>query len=128
MGWMAQHLTDPAAASGWMLVFIILYVVCFGLSVGPVTWVILSEIYPTAVRGRALGLATFFLWMADYAVTQTFPIMDARGSWFVRQFNHAFPFYVYAAFCVVLVGMVWRFVPETKGKSLEAIGASWGGA
>ena len=76
--------------------------VCFGLSVGPVTWVILSEIYPTAVRGRALGLATFFLWMADYAVTQTFPMMDAKDSWFVQHFNHAFPFYIYGAFCLVL--------------------------
>jgi SP family xylose:H+ symportor-like MFS transporter len=125
MGAMAQSLTNPAAASGWMLFFILLYIACFGLSVGPVTWVILAEIFPTAVRGRALGLATFFLWVADYAVTQTFPIMDAKGSWFVRQFNHAFPFYIYAAFCVVLVLLVWRLVPETKGRSLEEIEASW---
>lgn len=67
-----------------MLLFIILYIACFGLSVGPVVWVILSEIFPTAVRGRALGLATFFLWTADYVVTQTFPMMDAKNSWFVR--------------------------------------------
>lgn len=125
MGAMAQRMTDPAAASGWMLGFILLYVVAFGLSVGPVTWVILSEIFPTAVRGRALGLATFFLWTADYAVTQTFPIMDAPGSWFVRQFQHAFPFYVYAGFCVVLFLVVWRLVPETKGRSLEEIERSW---
>lgn len=125
MGVMAQSMADPGAASHWMLLFIILYVVCFGLSVGPVTWVILSEIYPTAVRGRALGLATFFLWMADYVVTQTFPMMDAPGSWLVRQFNHAFPFYIYAVFCVVLVLLVWRWVPETKGRSLEEIARSW---
>jgi sugar porter (SP) family MFS transporter len=125
MGIMAQRIADPSRVSGWMLLFIIIYVVCFGLSVGPVTWVILSEIYPTAVRGRALGLATFFLWMADYAVTQTFPIMDAKGSWFVQHFNHAFPFYVYAAFCVVLFLVVGLLVPETKGRSLEEIERSW---
>jgi len=125
MGVMAQTLTDPAAASGWMLLFIVVYIAAFGLSVGPVTWVILSEIFPTAVRGRALGLATFFLWTADYIVTQTFPMMDAKDSWFVRHFNHAFPFYSYAAFCVVLVLVVWRFVPETKGRSLEEIERSW---
>ena len=125
MGVMAQTLTNPEAASGWMLVFILLYIACFGLSVGPVTWVILAEIYPTAIRGRALGLATFFLWVADYAVTQTFPILDAKDSWFVQQFNHAFPFYVYAAFCVVLVLVVWRFVPETKGRTLEEIERMW---
>lgn len=125
MGVMAQVLNDPAAASGWMLFFILLYIGCFGLSVGPVTWVILAEIFPTAVRGRALGLATFFLWTADYAVTQTFPILDAKGSWFVERFNHAFPFYAYAGFCVVLVLLVWRLVPETKGQSLEEIERVW---
>jgi len=125
MGLMAQNIADPNAVSGWMLLFIIVYVVCFGLSVGPVTWVILSEIYPTAVRGRALGLATFFLWMADYAVTQTFPMMDAKDSWFVKQFNHAFPFYIYAAFCLALIVVLWRLVPETKGRSLEEIERSW---
>ena len=125
MGVMAQTLSDPAAASRMMLGCIILYIACFGLSVGPVTWVILAEIFPTAVRGRALGLATFCLWMADYAVTQTFPIMDAKGSWFVAHFNHAFPFYIYAGFCVVIIAVVWRFVPETKGRTLEEIERSW---
>ena len=125
MGVLAQRMTDPSAASGTMLLLILIYIACFGLSVGPVTWVILSEIYPTAVRGRALGLATFFLWMADYIVTQTFPIMDAKDSWFVRHFNHAFPFYAYAVFCVVLVLVVWRAVPETKGRALEEIERFW---
>jgi MFS family permease len=106
-----------------MLGFIILYIACFGLSVGPVVWVILSEIYPTAVRGRALGLATFCLWIADYVVTQTFPIMDQNVT-LIAKFNHAFPFYVYAFFCLVLLG-VMRFVPETKGKSLEEIERNW---
>lgn len=125
MGFMAQWLTGPGTAGGWMLGFIILYVVAFGLSVGPVTWVILSEIYPTGVRGRALGLATFFLWTADYAVTQTFPMLDARGSWFVLTFHHAFPFYLYAVFCGVLIGVVWKWVPETKGRRLEEIERAW---
>jgi len=125
MGLMAQFLSDPNAASTWMLAFIILYIACFGLSLGPVVWVILSEIFPTAVRGRALGLATFFLWTADYAVTQTFPMMDAKGSWFVKHFNHAFPFYTYAFFCAVLIVIVWKLVPETKGRTLEEIEQSW---
>lgn len=125
MGAMAQFLADPMAMSGWMLFLIVLYIAAFGLSVGPVTWVILAEIFPTAVRGRALGLATFFLWVADYAVTQTFPLMDAKDSWFVLHFKHAFPFYVYGAFCFVLILVVARFVPETKGRTLEQIEQSW---
>ena len=126
MGATAQRAGDPGSGSAWMLLLIVLYIAAFGLSVGPVTWVILSEIFPTAVRGRALGLAAFFLWVADYAVTQTFPLMDARGEWLVRHFNHAFPFYLYAAFCAVLVGVVLRFVPETKGRTLEQIELGWG--
>jgi sugar porter (SP) family MFS transporter len=125
MGAMAQTLTDPAVSSARMLFFILLYIGCFGLSVGPVTWVILAEIFPTAVRGRALGLATFFLWTADYAVTQTFPMMDAKESWFVARFHHAFPFYIYALFCLALMLVVWRLVPETKGRSLEEIERGW---
>ena len=125
MGLLAQKMTDPGGSSGWMLAFIILYIACFGLSVGPVTWVILSEIFPTAIRGRALGLATFFLWLADYVVTQTFPLLDAKDSWIVAKFQHAFPFYVYAGFCVVLVLLVWRWLPETKGQSLEDIERQW---
>lgn len=123
MGAMAQLITDPTSASSLMLACIILYIACFGLSVGPVVWVILSEIYPTAIRGRALGLATFCLWIADYAVTQTFPIMDQNIT-LIAKFHHAFPFYVYAFFCLVLLA-VMRFVPETKGKSLEEIERSW---
>ncbi len=125
MGVMAQVGADPAAVSDWMLLFIILYIACFGLSVGPVTWVILAEIFPTAVRGRALGLTTFFLWTADYVVTQTFPMMDAKGSWFVTHFNHAFPFYIYAVCCMVLVAVVLKLVPETKGRTLEEIEQTW---
>jgi sugar porter (SP) family MFS transporter len=127
MGLLAQRMANPGLAGGWMLAFIILYIACFGLSVGPVTWVLLSEIYPTTIRGRALGLATFFLWLADYLVTQTFPLFDAKGSWFVRTFNHAFPFYIYAAFCVALIIVVWRAVPETRGQSLEEIELHWRG-
>jgi sugar porter (SP) family MFS transporter len=125
MGLMAQFMADRSATSGWMLISIVLYIAAFGLSVGPVVWVILSEIFPTAVRGRALGLAAFFLWAADYAVTQTFPVMDAKDSWLVRMMNHAFPFYVYSAFCVVLGLVVWRLVPETKGRTLEQIEEEW---
>jgi len=125
MGWLAARMSNAGAVSQAMLWPILLYIACFGLSVGPVTWVILAEIYPTSIRGRTLGIATFFLWLSDYVVTQTFPIMDAKDSWFVKTFNHAFPFYLYAALCLALVILVWRLVPETKGRSLEEIERYW---
>jgi SP family xylose:H+ symportor-like MFS transporter len=108
----------------WVLVFILGYIACFALSVGPVTWVILSEIFPNSIRGRAMSLATFTLWTANFIVSQTFPMMD-ENRWLTERFNHGFPFYIYAVLCVVLVGVVWRYVPETKGQSLEAIESRW---
>ena len=108
----------------WVLLSILGYIACFALSVGPVTWVILSEIFPTRIRGRAMAIATVCLWLADFVVTLTFPIMD-ESQWLIDVFHRAFPFLLYAAFCVVSVWFVWRYVPETKGKSLEEIERSW---
>jgi sugar porter (SP) family MFS transporter len=108
----------------WVLVFILGYIGCFALSVGPVTWVILSEIFPTSIRGRAMAVATVLLWSANYVVTQTFTLMD-QSAWLVDRFHHSFPFWFYAALCVVQVAFVARFVPETKGRTLEEIERSW---
>ncbi len=108
----------------WLLLFILGYIACFALSVGPVTWVILSEIFPTRIRGRAMAIATVCLWVANYVVSQTFPMMD-ENNWLLEKFHHAFPFWLYGVFCVVLVVFVRRFVPETKGRTLEEIEKYW---
>jgi len=108
----------------WMLLFILGYIACFALSVGPVTWVILSEVFPTRIRGRAMAIATVCLWIANYIISQTFPMMD-ENPWLVATFHRGFPFWLYGAFCVVLLVFVWRWVPETKGKTLEEIERHW---
>jgi MFS family permease len=108
----------------WAVVFVLGYIACFAMSVGPVVWVILTEIFPTPIRGRAMGIATICLWLANYVVSQTFPMMN-DDPWLLARFHHGFPFWVYAAFCAVLVAVVWFWVPETKGKSLEEIERSW---
>jgi SP family xylose:H+ symportor-like MFS transporter len=110
--------------AGWVVALILGYIACFALSVGPVTWVILSEIFPNSIRGRALSVATFTLWSANFVVSQTFPMMN-ENDWLIANFNHGFPFYVYGAFCVVLLAVVWLGVPETKGRSLEEIENYW---
>ena len=110
----------------WFLGFILGYIASFALSVGPVTWVILSEIFPTKIRGRAMAVAAIFLWVANYFVSQTFPMMN-ENAWLVEKFNRAFPFWVYGGLCVVLVVFVLLFVPETKGKTLEEIEKHWQG-
>ncbi len=108
----------------WVLVFILGYIASFACSVGPVTWVILSEIYPTKIRGRAMAIASVCLWMANFVVSQTFPMMD-KNEYLVERFHHAFPFSLYAFFCGVLLLVVRLAVPETKGKSLEEIERQW---
>jgi SP family xylose:H+ symportor-like MFS transporter len=108
----------------WILVFILGYISCFALSVGPVTWVIISEIFPTRIRGRALSIATVFLWTANWVVSQTFPMLD-ENQWLADRFHHGFSFWIYGSMCFILLVFMWRRVPETKGKSLEEIERLW---
>ena len=84
----------------------------------------MSEIFPTKVRGRALAVATFALWVANYIVSQSFPMMD-ENPLLVSLFNHGFPFLIYALFCIVLLVVMIFLVPETKGRSLEEIERMW---
>jgi sugar porter (SP) family MFS transporter len=108
----------------WVLIFMLGYIASFAFSVGPVTWVILSEIFPTRIRGRAMSIATLCLWAANFVVSQTFPMMN-ENTWLVEKFHHAFPFWTYGSLCAVLLLFVFFFVPETKGKSLEEIEKCW---
>ncbi|MDH3251240.1 MAG: sugar porter family MFS transporter [Ignavibacteria bacterium] len=108
----------------WVLLFILGYIACFALSMGPVVWVVLSEIFPTRIRGRAMAIATLALWSANYVVSQTFPLIN-ENPWLVRTFHHAFPFWLYAFFCAVTIVFVITYIPETKGKTLEEIEKLW---
>jgi SP family xylose:H+ symportor-like MFS transporter len=108
----------------WVLIMVLGYIASFALSVGPVTWVILAEIFPTQFRGRAMGIATVLLWAANYIVSQTFPMMDQNPR-LIELFHHAFPFWVYSLLCLGAILFVVRFVPETKGKSLEEVERLW---
>jgi SP family xylose:H+ symportor-like MFS transporter len=112
------------STAAWVLVFVLGYIACFAMSVGPVVWVVIAEIFPTKLRGRAMSLATLLLWSANYVVSQTFPILN-ENHFLLTIFHHAFPFWLYAGFCAVMVVFVYRAVPETKGKSLEEIERVW---
>jgi len=108
----------------WILAFMLGYIACFALSVGPVTWVILSEIFPTAIRGRAMAIATLCLWAANYIISQTFPMMK-ESKWLLARFNQAFPYWLYGILGVAALIFLVVYVPETKGKSLEEIERTW---
>jgi len=102
----------------WVLLFILFYVAAFAMAMGPVVWVVLAEIFPTRIRGRAMSIATVCLWTACYLVSQTFP-------WMLEQFEGPLTFWFYGAMCLAALLFVARFVPETKGKTLEEIERSW---
>lgn len=97
-----------------VLIFMLLYVASFGCTLGAVVWVYLSEIFPNLVRSLALSVATLALWLADFAVTLTFPIMT-------KQLGTAMTMFVYAIICVLAFVYMWLKVKETKAKSLEEI-------
>jgi SP family arabinose:H+ symporter-like MFS transporter len=106
------------APGPWLLGFIMLYVACFAVGLGPGVWVVIAEIFPNAVRGRAASLATVALWAACTLISYTFlSLVKAAG------LGGAFGLYaVLSAFTFLFV---WRGVPETKGRSLEEIERGW---
>jgi len=112
------------SSSSLLLLFVFVYIACFAFSVGPVTWIVLSEIFPSDLRAKAMALCTAVLWIANFAVSQTFPMLDENRS-LISHFGHGFPFFLYAGFCLVEVCFVWRCLPETKNRSLEEISSWW---
>ncbi|WP_246028995.1 sugar porter family MFS transporter [Parashewanella tropica] len=118
----AAYLND---IGGYLLVFVLLYIGAFALSLGPVVWVLLSEIFPNNIRSKALSIAVFAQWIANFAVSQTFPMLnDPHGSIY-QTFNGGFPFWLYGAMGLFTVWFVYKWVPETKGKSLEQLESLW---
>ncbi len=120
MGWAIMH----ESSSAWLLLFVLVYIACFAFSVGPVTWIVLSEIFPSRIRATAMAISTAVLWIANFAVSQTFPMLDENHT-LIAHFGHGFPFFLYASFCLVEMCFVWRCLPETKNRSLEEISRWW---
>ncbi len=107
------YLFQTGRTGDWMLLtFIILTPAFFAFGLGPTVWVVLSEIFPNKIRGAAMSVATFALWVASYILTLTFPIL-------VELFSAAFTFWIYAVICVIGFSVIYKYLPETKGISLE---------
>jgi sugar porter (SP) family MFS transporter len=101
-----------------VLGLILCYVACFGIGLGPGVWVVMSELFPTSIRGRAMALATVTLWLSCLLLTSTFlSLVGAVGA--------AGAFWIYAALSAFTFLFVWRVTPETRGKSLEEIEKMW---
>ncbi len=106
------------------LIFMLIYVASFAMSWGPVCWVLLSEIFPNKIRGRALAVAVAAQWISNYLVSWTFPMMD-KNSYLLEKFNHGFAYWIYGIMGLLAMFLVWKFVPETKGKTLEELEEVW---
>ena len=112
-------------ATGYLaLGCMMLYVASFALSWGPVTWVLLSEIFPNKIRGKAMAIAVAAQWIANYFVSLTFPMMD-DNTYLTEQFNHGFAYWIYGVMSLLAMIFVWKLVPETKGKTLEEMESLW---
>jgi MFS transporter, SP family, arabinose:H+ symporter len=128
LGLLAQVTT--LGAIGWMfhagvhgmalLVAVVSFIAAFAMALGPIPWILSSEIFPNRVRGRAMSVATFVIWTSCYIVAQTFPMLNDNP-----KIGPALTFWTYA-FCSLL-GLIFvlAMVPETKGRSLEEIEMSW---
>jgi MFS family permease len=97
-----------------LLVLTLVAIGCYGCTLAPVTWVILSEIFPNRIRGAAMSIAVFTLWTGCFTLTYSFPHLE-------QWLGHATTFCIYAAICLTGAVFVYRRLPETKGKSLEQL-------
>jgi SP family xylose:H+ symportor-like MFS transporter len=107
------------------LVAVVVYIGGFAFSWGPVTWVLLAEMFPNSIKGRGLGIAVAAQWLANLLVSVSFKVLDGNST-LNAAFNHGFAYWIYGLMGVLAALFVMRYVPETKGRSLEAIQDLWG--
>jgi len=97
-----------------MLILVVMAIACYAMSLAPIVWVVISEIFPNRIRGAAVSVAVSFLWIACTALTLTFPYLNKTlGSYGT--------FWLYGVVCIVGFLFIYKYLPETKGKTLEDI-------
>lgn len=97
-----------------VLVLVLLGIATYAMTLAPITWVVLSEIFPNRLRGAAMAVATTALWAASFLLTYTFPLLN-------KALQAGGTFWLYALICLAGFFFIWKKLPETKGKSLEEI-------
>jgi len=102
------------------LLAILAFIGSFALSMGPVVWVLISEIFPNNLRNIGMAIAVGAMWLFNAIVANSFPVVN-NSEFNNEVFNGALPYFIFASLCIVTFLFVWKYVPETKGKSLEEI-------
>jgi SP family arabinose:H+ symporter-like MFS transporter len=103
-----------------LLLCIVAFIAAFAMALGPLSWLVCSEIFPNKVRGRAMSIATFIIWSSCYVVAQTFPMLNDS-----KAIGPALTFWLYGGVSLLTFLFVFMLVPETKGRTLEEIEAFW---
>ncbi|HEY9166182.1 MAG TPA: D-xylose transporter XylE [Candidatus Kryptonia bacterium] len=106
------------------LVCMLIFMAGFSFSWGPIVWVLLSEIFPNEIRGKAMSISVAVMWISNYLVSWTFPMLD-KSTLLTQMFHHGFAYWVYGLMAILAGLFMWRMVPETKGVSLEQMNALW---
>lgn len=118
LGAFAVAICDQLAIKGLVPVLsVIVYAAFFMMSWGPICWVLIAEIFPNTIRGKAIAIAVAFQWIFNYIISSTFPAL--------YDFSPMFAYSLYGIICVLAAIFVWRWVPETKGKTLEEMSKLW---
>jgi SP family xylose:H+ symportor-like MFS transporter len=103
------------------LLGVLIFIGSFAMSMGPVTWVLLSEMFPNRIRSGAMSIAVAAQWAANFAVSQAFPVIAESPSNQISPWHGALPYWLFMGFIGFLIYFIWRYIPETKGKSLEEL-------
>ena len=107
------------------LIGVLVFIASFALSMGPVVWVILSEMFPNKIRSAAMSVAVAAQWAANYVVSQSFPIVMGSDLNNGATWNGSLPYFIFIVFIIIIVFVTYKYIPETKGKSLEEIESFW---
>ena len=106
------------------LVCMLVYTAGFAMSWGPVCWVLLAEIFPNSIRSTVMSIAVAAQWIANFLVSWTFPMLD-KNQYLTETFNHGMAYWIYGLMGILAAAFIWKFVPETKGKTLEQMEQYW---
>ncbi len=107
------------------LIGILTFIASFAMSMGPVVWIVLSEMFPNSIRSIAMSIAVAAQWASNYFVSQTFPMVveseaNTTGFW-----NGSLPYFLFTGFIIIIIWFTKKYIPETKGRSLEKIEKIW---
>jgi SP family xylose:H+ symportor-like MFS transporter len=107
------------------LIGVLLFIASFAMSMGPVVWVLLSEMFPNRIRSAAMSIAVAAQWASNYVVSQFFPVVSESETNMNSFWNGSLPYFIFIGFIILIIVFTYKYLPETKNKSLEELEDIW---